>query len=105
VNRTIQTDRDRAYEQGRPTTGWKRGRRINDLAQVKPGDMLIVLSHRFRAENLIRVLPRERTLPGGFDYEYADCETLKRSDGHTMFCHGFELAMNHDEYFHAKRQP
>lgn len=53
--------------------------------------MLISVCHQFKAENLIRIIP----LPEGYGgphvdakqiiyYEYADCRTLKRSDGEVM---------------------
>ena len=92
---------ERTYQRGRPTNGWQRGERIIDPAQVKPGDVLIAVSNQFRAENLVRALERDHLIPGGFDYEYADCRTLKRSDGGRMFCHGFELAGPQHEYYRA----
>jgi len=95
------TQETRKYVQGRPTNGWERGERITASAQVKPGDVLIVLSNRFAAENLVRVVERICPVGDGFDYEYVDCRTLKHSDGSTMFCHEFELDMEHTEYYRA----
>ena len=91
----------RTYLAGRPTNGWGRGERITDPAQVKPGDVLISVCNQFQAENLVRVLPRELTVPAGFDYEYVDYSTLNRSDSGTMFCHGFELTGQTYEYYRA----
>jgi hypothetical protein len=47
----------RTYANGRPTTGWRKGRRITGPEQVKPGDVLIGVSHQFKAENLYLVIP------------------------------------------------
>ena len=47
----------RTYERGRPTTGWRQGNRITSPEQVKPGDVLIGVSHQFKAENLYLVIP------------------------------------------------
>jgi len=47
----------RSYENGRPTTGWHKGERITSPKQVKPGDVLIGVSHQFKAENLYLVIP------------------------------------------------
>jgi hypothetical protein len=91
----------RTYDKGRPTKGWARGEQITDAAQVKPGDVLIALSHQFQAENLVRVLTRDRPFPVGFDYEYVDCKTLRHSDGWTMFCHNFELGGPQHTYYRA----
>ena len=91
----------RTYEKGRPTNGWDKGERITDTAQVKPGDVLIAVSNQFQAENLVRVIERECHIGDGFDYQYADPRTLERSDGCTMFCHGFMLAGPQQEYYRA----
>lgn len=48
---------DRTYEKGRPTTGWRKGKRITCPEQVKPGDVLIGVSHQFKAESLYVVIP------------------------------------------------
>lgn len=99
---TMKQRYQRTYEKGRPTNGWERGERITDPAQVKPGDVLIAVSNQFSAENLVRVIEREApAIPTGFNYEYADCRTLERSDGGTMFCHGFEIDGPQHEYYRA----
>jgi hypothetical protein len=82
----------RTYEKGRPTNGWGRGELITASAQVKPGDVLISVCHQFCAENLVRVLERGFAIGDGFEYEYTDPKTLRRSDGGRMFCHDFMLA-------------
>lgn len=91
----------RIYKLGRPTTGWARGKQITDASQVKPGDVLIAVSHAFKAVNLVRVVQRDHPLPAGFNFEYADCRTLRDSDGGTMFCHNFELAGPQYAYYRA----
>ena len=93
----------RTYRKGRPTNGWERGERVTDVAQVKPGDVLIVVSPAFAAENLIRLVPRESDIGSGFNYVYADYRTLAVSDGWTMFCHDFQLRLGrgHDRYYRA----
>lgn len=47
----------RTYARGRPTTGWREGKSITSPEQVKPGDVLIGVSHQFKAENLYVVVP------------------------------------------------
>ena len=47
----------RTYKMGRSTTGWRKGNRITRPEQVKPGDVLIGVSHQFKAENLYLVIP------------------------------------------------
>lgn len=47
---------NRTYAKGRPTTGWRKGKRITSPKQVKPGDVLIGVSHQFEAENLYLVI-------------------------------------------------
>ena len=90
------------YKGGRPTAGWARGRQITESTQVKPGDVLISVSHQFKAVNLVRVLDRgDREFPVGFDYEYVDNQTLRHSDGWTMFCHNHELAGPQRTYYRA----
>jgi hypothetical protein len=92
------------YKAGRPTTGWSRGKQITASDQVKPGDVLIAVSHQFRAVNLVRVVKREGVLlPHGFDFHYVDNRTLRHSDGGTMFCHDFELAGPWYAYYRARR--
>ncbi len=46
---------NRIYTAGRPTTGFRRGKKIIDTAEVQVGDTLIGVSHQFKAENLYRV--------------------------------------------------
>lgn len=61
----------RTYERGRSTDGWGMGDKLTELP--KPGDVLIALSHRFKAENLIRVVESNYTDPApGFYYKYAN---------------------------------
>ena len=55
----------RTYEQGRPTTGWRKGKRITSPEQVQPGDALIGVSHQFEAENLYVVIPSPNTPSNG----------------------------------------
>ena len=45
----------RIHKAGRPTTGFRRGTKITDPAEVQVGDTLIGVSHQFKAENLYRV--------------------------------------------------
>jgi hypothetical protein len=47
----------RTYEKGRPTTGWRKDQRITSPEQVQLGDVLIGVSHQFKAENLYLVIP------------------------------------------------
>ena len=53
----------RTYEKGRRTTGWRKGKRITSPEQVQPGDVLIGVSHQFKAENLYVVI--ESPFPPG----------------------------------------
>lgn len=92
----------RTYPGGRSTAGWGKGERISSLEQLKPGDVLIMVSHRFPADNLIRVTG---TRPGcvsvGFDYEYTDNKTGEKYGPEEMFCWHYELQQNHKEFYRA----
>ena len=46
----------RVYENGRSTIGWRKGNRIKSIKQVKIGDVLIGVSHQFKAENMYLVI-------------------------------------------------
>jgi hypothetical protein len=47
----------RIYDKGRPTTGWHKGERITRPEQMKTNDVLIGVSHQFKAENLYVAIP------------------------------------------------
>lgn len=42
----------RIYKEGRSTAGWRRAGRVTDIAELRTGDVLVLVSDRFRAENL-----------------------------------------------------
>lgn len=97
---------ERTYEKGRPTNGWDKGERITDVSQVKPGDVLIAVSHQFQAENLVRVMQREEPIVGnGFDYEYVDCLTLDAMPGGRMFCWYWAIHDQSEYYRAIDRRP
>lgn len=49
----------RVYEGGHSTKGWKRGKKVMKISDVKVGDILIGICHNFRSENLYKVIPFE----------------------------------------------
>ena len=92
----------RTYANGGPTSGWERGELVTTLADVKPGDVLIHVSHQFQAENLIRVVPTPEGFSGHakdvgrlFHYEFVDACTLRRSEGDVKACWDWELFWAH----------
>jgi hypothetical protein len=96
----------RTYTGGRPTTGWRKGEKVTDLAQVRAGDVLIAVCHQFKAENLVRV---EEVLTDleTFHWEYITPEG-KLTGEYGGGAHGFELslsAIGFREYFQAIKQP
>ena len=93
---------NRIYDQGRSTLGWTRANRITRLDQLKPGDLLIAVSHQFRAENLIRVVANPSLNPSVIYCEYVKPDTLVRSDHEEMAVWDFDLASPHrNEFFRA----
>jgi hypothetical protein len=92
----------RIYERGRSTSGWTRGEPITRPDQLKPGDLLIAVSHQFQAENLIRVVVSPIPIPDLFYCEYVTPDTLRRSDHEEMAVWDHELAEPHrKEFFRA----
>lgn len=67
----------RIYEGGRSTEGFKRGEVVTKTSDVKPGDILVLVAHHFRSENLIIVVPR----PEGF---------TDASTGRIFYCQYFD---------------
>ena len=67
----------RIYEAGRSTEGFGRGEVVTKTSEVKPGDILVLVSHKFQAENLIVVVPR----PEGF---------TDASSGRIFYCQYFD---------------
>ena len=90
---------NRIYERGRSTLGWTRGQPITRLNQLKPGDLLIAVSHQFRAENLIRVVASPTPIPDMFYCEYVTPDTLRRSDHEEMAVRDHELVSPHRKGF------
>ena len=99
---------NRIYQAGRSTRGWARDKRLAGLP--KAGDILIMVSHRFEAENLIKVVESgEPRTPNGFSYVYTDPEgnPLPPPDNvWGMFIHGFECAKpgGTTDIYHAVRE-
>lgn len=63
----------RVYSGGRNTGRWTRGKKISSLSQAKRGDVLYMVNHQFKADNLIRVTDRMPAGPReGIDWAYAD---------------------------------
>jgi hypothetical protein len=89
----------RIYKAGRPTTGFRRGQKITDTAEVHVGDKLIGVSHQFKAQNLYLVTAqmKDRFLvvyikPNG-----------RKADGDEMCIWAFNLTLPGQEWFRAVR--
>jgi hypothetical protein len=75
---TKKTDKgnNRLYENGRSTKGFIRGERIQNLSQVKVGDILFSVNHKLQTESLIQVLTVRWNM---FDYIFLTAhETIKK---------------------------
>lgn len=98
----------RTYEKGRPTTGWRKGKRITSPEQVKPGDVLIGVSHQFKAENLYLVMPSPYPPTPhddqGFYVRYAKPDLSPEfPDFQPQWVWGFMLAAS-SEWFNAEKE-
>lgn len=100
--------RKRTYEKGRPIIGWFKGKRLRTAEGLKAGQVLIMVSHQFQAENLVKVVrPPKKMLLGGFMYVYASPNGKPTADPQNadgMFLHEHELGMDHVEVFLASRE-
>lgn len=47
----------RTYLDGRSTLGWCKGQKVTKYSTLKPGMLLIMVSHQFQADNLIKITP------------------------------------------------
>ena len=91
--------RVRAYQRGRPTDGWLLGDRLTSVDQAKAGDVLIGITHHFKAENLYRVLDVQAELFHAC-YVEPDGVTPSGSDGGLITAvWGFQLAQ--EEWYKA----
>ena len=88
----------RIYEAGRPTTGFRRGKKITDPAEVQVGDTLIGVSHQFKAENLYRVTDHKGDR---FTVVYIEANGRK-ADGGEMCVWAFNLTLPGQEWFRAE---
>jgi hypothetical protein len=52
----MSTQQKRVYDDGRPTDGWKRGKRVNSVSEVKVGQFVICVHHQNKTENLFKVV-------------------------------------------------
>ena len=96
----------RTYTQGRPTTGWRKGAKVTELAQVRAGDVLFAVCHQFKAENLVQVTEVRPDLDT-FSWEYVTPEG-KLTGEYGGAAHGFELSGTEAgprEYFKAVKRP
>ncbi len=89
----------RIYKAGRPTTGFRRGTKITDPAEVQVGDTLIGVSHQFEAQNLYRVTNHKGDR---FTVIYIKPNGSK-ADGGEMCVWGFDLTAPTQEWFRAVR--
>jgi len=89
----------RTYKAGRETARWRKGARITNLEQIKPGELLIKDSRQFEATNLVKVESLS-SIPVGFRFNYATPagKVIKEP---LMMTHEFELAMDHDVFYRA----
>ena len=70
---------NRIYPGGRSTVGWRRGRKLTAVSQIKESMTLIGVSHQFRAENLVKVVSLrgrtpllKKTVPETADIRYVN---------------------------------
>ena len=89
----------RIYKAGRTTTGFRRGTKITDTAEVQVGDTLIGVSHQFKAENLYRVT----THKGDRFYVVYIQPNGQKADGDEMCVWAFNLTLPGQEWFRAVR--
>jgi len=89
----------RIYQAGRPTTGFRREKKITDTAQVQVGDTLIGVSHQFKAENLYRVTDHKGDR---FSVVYIH-PNGRTADGGEMCVWAFNLTLPGQEWFRAER--
>lgn len=93
---------------GQPITGWRRGQKIQSVADVAVDDVLVMDSKQFHATNLIRVkslrrFPTEDNPVSGFYYRYVTPDLSQESSGgsaDTMLAWHWEVACG--EFFRAK---
>ncbi len=88
----------RIYNAGRPTTGFRRGKKIFDTAEVQVGDTLIGVSHQFQAENLYPVTDHKGDR---FSVVYIH-PNGRKADGDEMCIWEFNLTMPAQEWFRAE---
>lgn len=81
----------RTYDKGRSTEGWEKGAPVRDAFHIKPGTVIIGVSHQFKAENLYKVVPKPKDYqdmgPGeGFYVKYVETDgvTPHRYDGERL---------------------
>jgi hypothetical protein len=100
-------EKARTYEGGRSTKGWKRGKKITQIDQVKIGDVIIGVSHQFKAENLYRVTgPEPTNFMAGKILEMRYIQPNgDKGDGHEMAVWPNELMDGRKEYFLATKKP
>ena len=87
---SIQDCPTRTYPAGRPIAPYRHGEEITSLSQIKTGDVIIMVSHQFEAETLVKVTSRERNTQG-FDYKYMSPEGKVASVVSDMFCWDFDF--------------
>jgi len=88
---------NRIYKAGRPTTGFRRGEKITDPAEVQVGEMLIGVSHQFQAQNLYRVTEHK----GDRFYVVYVQLNGRKADGDAMCVWQFNLTLPGEEWFRA----
>lgn len=102
----------RTYKPGRSTSGYDKGEPITRLDQINPGDTILIVSHKFQAENLARVQSVNRTPTSehpsvGFTARYIIPDVIPefQLDGPPFFTHDFFLTdTKTEEFFAATRQ-
>ncbi len=94
---------------GRPITGWRRGKQVKTVADVKVGDVLIMDSDAFNATNLVRVkslrrFPSEADPVDGFYYCYVTPDLTGESSGGsgpTMLIYDYGIEHCYGGFFQA----
>lgn len=99
----------REYKNGRDTDGWAQTNKVRAISDVAAGDILVALSHRFQAQNLVKVVriagtPDRLDSPNKFYICYSDIAG-NVNDPREMCVWEHELAPSpepSDEYFKAR---
>jgi hypothetical protein len=87
----------RQYLNGNPTDGWKRGTKVLTLDAIRATNLLLLVSHQDREENLILV---KEVKPNGFFYVFVT-PAVEEMPGRPIFHWDFDINTPQFELFRA----